>query len=120
MRELAESAILRRVSLRDAALEAATKSKEDDIDGQSQYVARLVKKIHRGYFSQNSRREESGRVRSRRDVPVPCQRIKKRRSNLTYNEKHEIIYKVQVEFQKHAEVAKELGVSTGTISQLVY
>ena len=119
MIELGESATLRRVSLRDAALEAATQAKEDDVDAHTQYVARLAKRIHRGYFSQRSRSEESGRVQSRRDVPVPCKRRKKRRGNLTYEEKHEIVYKVQVEFQKHEDVAKELGVSKGTITQLV-
>ena len=83
-------------------------------------MSRLARRAQRGDFNEGLQRKLILRPDFADTTAIGNRYKSKRRGPLTISERDDITFRVLVKHEKHAEIAKELRVSTGVIAQVIF
>jgi hypothetical protein len=104
---------LRKVALLQARKEAH--EQHQDI----MEISRLARRISRGEFRDNAIEKQQLRPDFNQSVAINSRKRSKRRGPLTTSEKVDIVHRVLISYEKHAEIAKEYRVTPQVIAHLM-
>ena len=82
-------------------------------------ISRLARRINRGEFRDNELEKLQLRPDFNQSVAINSRKRSKRRRPLTTSEKVDIVYRVLVSYEKHAEIAREYRVTQQVIAYLI-
>jgi hypothetical protein len=82
-------------------------------------IFRLARRISRGEFRDNALEKQQLRPDFNQSVAIRSRKRSKRRGPLTTSEKVDIVYRVLISYEKHAEIAREYRVTQQVIAHLM-
>jgi Trp operon repressor len=82
-------------------------------------ISRLARKISRGEFRDNAVEKQQLRPDFNQRVAINSRKRSKRRGPLTTSEKVDIVHRVLISYEMHAEVAREYRVTPQVIAHLM-
>jgi hypothetical protein len=82
-------------------------------------ISRLARRISRGEFRDNALEKQQLRPDFNQSVAVNSRKRSKRRGPLTTSEKVDIVHRVLISYEKHAEIAREYRVTNQVIAHLM-
>ncbi|TFH49608.1 MAG: hypothetical protein E4G89_04570 [Methanothrix sp.] len=107
-----------REGLRSKALHLA-KAEAHEQERDIMDISRLARRISRGDFKAGAQEKQLLRPDITDMTAIGARRRSKRRKLLTASERIEIVHRVLILFEKHADVAKVFRVSQGVVAQVM-
>jgi hypothetical protein len=82
-------------------------------------VSRLAQRIRRGEYNDGAAKKELLRPDFSEPVPIGQRKRSRKRGPLSIGSKIDIVYRILINFEKQAEVAREFRVSSQVVAQLM-